>query len=148
MFSVSHSKNIGNYKLPIPQKLDLDGKNKADFFIPDVIGNKRFAQNYGGYPRSDIALINEQTNMAAAQSLLDCLQDYSQPDVNQGRSDTEILLGLQSKYCQAPSEQINYLQGEIARRDALRQTTGKPIDPKQQTIEFEKSDAPEDNAIG
>lgn len=135
------------FKASMPQVavLSSDGSNKKDFFIPDVIGNKRFAQNYGGYPRSDIAVINEQNDLAVAKGLLESLQDYSQPDVNQGRSDAELLLALQSKYCQTPSEQISYFANEIARRDILRMVNGSPIE-NPNGIQFNADDVPNDDS--
>ena len=40
-------------------KLEKDNSNIRDFYCADVVGDRRFAQNYGGYPRSDIAEINK-----------------------------------------------------------------------------------------
>lgn len=100
--------------------LDKDGSNKADFFLPDVIGSRKFVRNFAGYPRSDIAIINEQTNQKVAEALLNDLVDYSSP--NSARSDTDFQLSLRSKYCQTPSEMIRYFDGELARRDSLRQS--------------------------
>lgn len=99
--------------------LDKDGSNKADFFLPDVIGSRKFVRNFAGYPRSDIAIINEQTNQKVAEALLNDLVDYSSP--NSVHSDTDFQLSLRSKYCQTPSEMIRYFDGELARRDSLRQ---------------------------
>lgn len=127
--------------------LNSDGSNKCDFYIPDVIGNRRFAQNYGGYPRSDIALINEQTDIAVAKGLLESLNDYSQPDVNQGRSDAEMLLSLRSKYCQTASEQIRYFENEISKRDNLRLASQSPIGSDGKPISFEPSDNPSDDSV-
>ena len=48
-----------------------DGKNKGDFYGVETLCAKKFAQNYGGYPRSDIALINEQSNIMVARQMLE-----------------------------------------------------------------------------
>lgn len=100
-------------ELKVPT-LKKDGSNLADFYVADVIGNKGFAKNYGGYPRSDIALINEQTNMSVARSMLEALPELpeSSPAV-----DGEYKMALRSKYCQSPSEIISYIEGELEKRD-------------------------------
>ena len=86
-------------------KLDKDGSNKSDFFITETLAQKKFAQNYGGYPRSDIALINEQNNISVARAMLEQLTDYGSSQVtNADLSDTQIRESLQSKYSQSPSE--------------------------------------------
>ena len=56
--------------------LKEDGSNAKDFFVADVVGNKKFAQNFGGYPRSEIAEINECTNIEVQKNLLNALTDY------------------------------------------------------------------------
>lgn len=102
-------------------ELKQDGSNKADFFVADVIGNHRFAQNYGGYPRSDISIINEQQNMSVAKGLLEELRSFSPVDRSNGADDATTLLGLRSKYCQAPSEVVGYYERELQRRSDERQ---------------------------
>lgn len=96
--------------------LASDGSNKNDFFCSDVVGNKRFAQNLAGYPRSDIALINEQQSLAVAQKMLDDLAVLPSSAPNADMSDSDILLGLRSKYCQSPSEVISRIERELERR--------------------------------
>lgn len=111
-------------------KLKKDGSNKNDFFVADTIGNQRFAQNFGGYPRSDIALINEQNDLRMAEQTLARLQQF--PDVQQSaKTDAEILLSHRSKYCQTPSENIRYYEQEIgrvaAKRDAEQMNAERPV---------------------
>lgn len=147
MFCSNYNDVVGKlseFQLPV---LSADGSNKADFYTPDVIGNRRFAQNYGGYPRSDIALINEQTDIALAKGLLESLNDYSQPDFNQGRSDAELLLSVRSKYLQTPSEQVRYFESQIAQRDSLRLANNAPIDSDGNPISFESEDLPKDDSV-
>lgn len=92
--------------------LDKDGKNKCDFYVADVIGNRRFAQNYGGHPRNDISLINEQSNMAVAKSMMESLVELPSTQ-NDGITDAELRLSLKSKYCQSPSEVLPYYEREL-----------------------------------
>lgn len=102
--------------------LKADGSNAVDFFCADVVGNKRFAQNYGGYPRSEIAEINAAANLEQQKVLLSQLEDYSssRSNVNAGLSDAEIMLGHKSKYLQTATEMQSYLTEQIQIRDAKR----------------------------
>lgn len=102
--------------------LKADGSNAVDFFCADVVGNKRFAQNYGGYPRSEIAEINAAANLEQQKVLLSQLEDYSssRSNVNAGLSDAEIMLGHKSKYLQTATEVQSYLAEQIQIRDAKR----------------------------
>lgn len=102
-------------------ELSSDGSNAERFFCADIVGARRFAQNYGGYPRSEIAEINEAANLETQLSLISSLNDYSPKDnPNAGKSDAEIMLGHKSKYLQAASEQIGWLESQIKRRDDER----------------------------
>lgn len=97
-----------------------DGSNADRFFCCDVVGDKNFAQNFGGYPRSDIAIINEQQNIAVQKALLDKLETIAPDNCNAGLSDVEISLGHRSKYQQTPSEMQSWLSDQLAIRDAKR----------------------------
>lgn len=115
--------------------LSKDKSNANQFFCADVVGHKRFAQNFGGYPRSEIAEINAQTDLAVQSSLLAQLTDYSTGDnPNAGLTDAEIMLSHKSKYCQTSNEVISWLEGRIAERDAriaaaeLKESKEAPID--------------------
>ncbi len=110
--------SYSDYKLP---ELKEDGSNKSDFFCADVVGNKRFAFNYGGYPRSDLAIINEQSNLQVAKAMLQELPYGSANGTfDSSIPDQELLLGLKSKYLQTPSEIIGYIESELGRRQSLR----------------------------
>lgn len=102
-------------------KMKADGSNAKLFFCADVVGNKTFAQNFGGYPRSEIAQINEATNLQVARSLFQSIEDYS-PKTNPtaGMTDAQIALAHKSRYAQAPSEIQSYLNDQLALRDAAR----------------------------
>lgn len=98
-----------------------DGSNSQDFFCADVVGARKFVQNYGGYPRSEIAEINAQTNLQAQMALLQTLEDYSpKSNPNAGLTDAQIALSHRSKYQQAPSEMQAWLEGQIQLRDIER----------------------------
>lgn len=116
MFSV-----VKDYKVPVEPALktiNKDGSNKGDFYGVETLSSQKFAQNYGGYPRSDIALINEQQNLSVAESMLENLPDFgTQNNPNQGLSDTEIIKGVQSKYMQSPAEVLPYLEKKIQERN-------------------------------
>lgn len=115
--------------------LASDGSNKSMFYCADVVGGRRFAQNYGGYPRSEIAELNEMTNVAQMQALLSQMADYSPSDnPNAGKTDAEIMLGHKSKYLQTPSESIAWLEGQLYQRAVEREASNPP---KSETISFE-----------
>lgn len=99
-----------------------DGSNASDFYVADVVGHKRFAQNYGGYPRSEIAEINAQTNLQVAKQLLSELSDFSGDVNNQnaGVPDAVISMSHKSKYQQEPAEMIDFINGQLAIRDGIR----------------------------
>lgn len=103
-------------------ELKSDGSNSHAFFIADVVGNRRFAQNFGGYPRSEIAEINSAASLEQQKLLLAQLNDYrSAADMqNAGLSDREIMLSHKSKYMQTASELQDYLCEQIKIRDAKR----------------------------
>lgn len=127
--------------IDIPVLAD-DRSNLNQFFCADVVGNRRFAQNYGGWPRSDIAEINAQTSLAAAQNILNDLQIMPVSDINSGKSDAEILLSHKSKYLQTPSEQVAWLEEQIKIRDVQRMNATSQ--PSENTIKFD-SDNPDPN---
>lgn len=99
-----------------------DGSNASDFYVADVVGHKRFAQNFGGYPRSEIAEINAQTNLQVAKQLLSELSDFSGDVNNQnaGVPDAVISMAHKSKYQQEPAEMIDFIDSQLAIRDGIR----------------------------
>lgn len=110
---------VGNIQ---PEKMKSDGSNAFDYFCADVVGNRRFAQNYGGYQRSEIAELNAATTEVQMRSILSTLEDYSpKNNPNAGRSDAEIMLGHKSKYQQTATEMQSYINDQLMRRDAARQ---------------------------
>lgn len=120
-------------------KLEKDGSNASLFYCADVVGSRRFALNYGGYPRSDIAEILESTSLEQQLSLINSLQDFSTSDnPNAGLSDAEIMLGHKSKYLQTPSESVRWLETQLAQRDNKRFADSQKSNDD--TIKFEDSD--------
>lgn len=103
----------------VPIELAPDGSNAKDFFCADVVGGKDFVQNFGGYPRSEIAEINEQTNIQLQAAMLQKLEDYSQyNNPNAGKTDAEIALSHKSRYQQTATEMQSWLEGQLQIRDA------------------------------
>lgn len=96
---------------------DVNGSNSHDFAKVDVLGNKRFNNNYAGWPRSDLALIDAQTDLKVAKAMALELEQFDSPNVNDGLTDQEILLQAKSKYCQSPSEQMRYYERMLEIRD-------------------------------
>lgn len=136
--------NYPDFKLP---ELNEDGSNRSDFFCADVVGNKRFAFNYGGYPRSDLAIINEQSNLQVAKAMLQELP-YGSADGTFDSSvpDQDLLLGLKSKYMQTPSEMIGYIESEIDRRQLLR-SAEKPVVSDPNKISFTSTSESVENDV-
>lgn len=121
----SHIDN--SYHSDINIHLKEDNSNISAFFCPDVVGDKRFALNYGGYPRSEIAEINAAADLNQQMSLLSQLTDYSSDsNPNSGLSDADIMLGHRSKYCQTPSEQVRWFESQIHERDLKRAAVESP----------------------
>lgn len=112
----------GSFYENINPVLADDKSNINHFYMADVIGNRRFVQNYGGYPRSDISQILDLQDLNQQALLLNELTDYSSDsNPNAGLSDAEIMLGHRSKYCQTASEQVAWLENQLHERDVRRQ---------------------------
>lgn len=110
--------------------LAKDGSNASDFFLADVVSAKSFMQNYGGYPRSDIAIISDESNAAMQQAMLSDLVELPINE-NAGLTDVEISLAHRSKYQQTPSEMQDWLEAQLEYRDMLakaNQPEEKPDD--------------------
>ena len=119
--------------------LKEDNSNVGMFFCADVVGGKRFAMNFGGYPRSEIAEINACADINQQANLLAQLADYSPSDnPNAGLTDAEIMLGHRSKYCQTASEQTRWLEDQLRQRDLKRQVAQMQSDDG--SIKFDSND--------
>lgn len=117
MFPTRDLHFVENFKCVL---FDVNGSNSHDFAKVDVLGNKRFNDNYAGWPRSDLALIDSQSDFKVAKAMAMELVQFDSPNVNDGLTDQEILLQAKSKYCQAPSEQMKYYERMIELRDQKR----------------------------
>lgn len=120
------------------REVKMNEKNIDAFYVADVIAGHSFVQNYGGHPRSDIAQIEAETNMANQMSMLAMLQEMPVSNENSGLSDAEIMLSHRSKYMQTPSESVRWLEGQLAERDAKRYTESV----KKSQMQFNSSDLP------
>lgn len=61
--------HIGNsYHEQINPELKEDNSNITQFFLPDVVGDHRFVNNYGGYPRSEIAQMQSEDTLNGDQA--------------------------------------------------------------------------------
>ena len=98
------------------QQITKDKKNAPAFFQLDMMTSKSFAKNYGNHPRSDIALINEQQNLQAAQNLLNRLQVLPD-DKRVGVSESALVANMRSKYCQTQGEMIRHFENLLEVRD-------------------------------
>ena len=126
----------------INPKLSDDKSNVSCFYCADTVGHKRFAQNFGGYPRSEIAEINAQANLQNQMNLLSELQDYSTGNnPNAGLSDAEIMLSHRSKYLQTATEMQSWLENQLAIRDSRRESV-KVVEPSNKGGENEVEESP------
>lgn len=130
----SHIDN--SYHVDINPHLKKDNSNIEAFFCPDVVGDKRFALNFAGYPRSEIAQINAAADLNQQINLLSQLTDFSSDsNPNAGLSDADIMLGHRSKYCQTASEQVRWLESQIHERD-VRRVASQPSSVDETKINF------------
>lgn len=130
--------------------LKEDGSNAVDFFCADIVGNCRFAQNFGGYPRSEIADINDCVNLEMQKNLLSQLIDYRhQADgQNAGKTDVQIAMGHRSKYCQMPSEMQDWIEVQLQNSADVRIAQLKAVQARQakyQNKKFDKDDVNKDD---
>lgn len=103
------------------EPMKADGSNVFDFYCADVVGNRKFVQNFGGYPRSEVAELMEAQTLDMQRAILNSMVDYSSGDnPTAGMSDAEIMLGHKSRYQQTPSEMQQWLEGQLQIRDAKR----------------------------
>lgn len=100
-------------------ELKEDGSNSSEFYKPDMLelDGPEF-KNFGGYPRNEVAIINEQQSVQVMNALADRLAVV--PDdtkLESNVSDAELRLSLRSRYAQTPSEQIAYTEEMLRLRD-------------------------------
>ena len=133
-----------------PSVMLSDGSNAGDFFVADVVGNRRFAQNFGGYPRSEIAEINDAATLEMQKILLNQLTDYRDKadSQNSGKSDAEIALGHRSKYCQMPCEMQSWIEGQLKLSFEKREAEISALRAREaQRVAYFKNQLQPDNSI-
>lgn len=135
-----HINSVPELVLPTVKE---DGSNLSDFYCADVVGNRRFAQNYGGYPRSEIAEINAQASMQQAANLLNDLQVTEGSYMDSSLTPEEIMLSHRSKYIQAPSEMIDFIDRQLQIRD-MKYGQTIASQNKEGTIKFDSKDSNND----
>lgn len=113
--------NVFGKRKPVEHEPIVWKEGESDphmFYKPvDEYTSREFARNYGDHPRSDIALLNEQTDMSAVNWLLDKLQQRKSDGVGSDISDKDLSISHKSKYCQTASEQINHYERILEERD-------------------------------
>lgn len=110
-------------------KVAKDGSNANQFYCADSVGSKSFVLNEYGYPKSDISLIDEQSNIQAAKVLLEQLSTL--PSSSTEYSDTDAILMMRSRYQQTFSEGERVVQRQIDFRrmqEELKAVKPLPVD--------------------
>lgn len=124
--------------------LEKDGSNANAFFHPDVLPDKAFTKNHGGWPRSDIANLRDTENVAQQLELVNNLREFDSlpaqlPEDATYQDLQQARLSLRSRYQQAPSELVSYFEHELEIRQA-RMEVPKPVSDG--TITFEGTEEP------
>ena len=99
-------------KVECPVLLD-DKSNIKDFFVADVHGGRSFLLNDGGYPMNDVDMIIRQQDANVRESLLSQLEEVPTTGFPADMSNQEVLLGLRSRYQQAPSEMVSFYEKQL-----------------------------------
>lgn len=95
-----------------------EDKDPRLFYRPvGDFGEQAFCRNYGGHPRSDVAVLNEQNDLTEVQGLISRLFQRSGDGVTDEVSDAELSLSHRSRYCQTASEKIQWYMSQLERRD-------------------------------
>ena len=99
-------------KVECPVLLD-DKSNIKDFFVADVHGGRSFLLNDGGYPMNDVDMIIRQQDANIRESMLAQLQEVPTTGFPADMPNQEVLMGLRSRYQQAPSEMVNFYEKQL-----------------------------------
>lgn len=112
-------KCVNEIKHDVPV-LEVDGSNASAFYCGDVlhlIGDE--FKNYGGWQRNELAVINEQNSEAVAQALVGKLyQSHDDGTLESDIPDDELRMHLKPRWCQTPSEQIEFYNRMLEIRDS------------------------------
>lgn len=101
-------------------EIEVCPENVAAFYAAcDLDTQRSFTKNFGGYPRSDIAMIEEEQNQEVALHLAERLVQLNSPDTS-SLDDTALLASHRSKYCQSPSEMVDFIGRQLDISDEKR----------------------------
>lgn len=100
-----------------PKYVDGESSPFGYYQICDDFTQQDFARNYGGHPRSDIALLEEQQDLTFVNNLLSRLNERKSDGVGDEVSDADLSVAFKSKYCQTASERIKYYENLLKVRD-------------------------------
>lgn len=100
-------------------KLNEDKSNLSAFYKADTFATEEDCfKNYGGWPRNELAIINETEFLEVAKTLAAKLVPLPD-DTKVGIPDSQLSLMLKSKYCQTPSEVTAHYERILEHRDAI-----------------------------
>lgn len=98
----------------ITHKFDKENKsNIKDFYCADVHGGRKFLLNDAGYPMNDVDMILRQQDANVRESLLSQLAEVPTSGVPADMPNSEVLLGLKSRYQQTPSEMVGFYEKQL-----------------------------------
>lgn len=126
-----------DYKVP-EITFDITQDNLKDFFVADVHGGRKFLLNDGGYPMNDIDMILRQQDASVRESLVKGLDEIPTTGVPSDTPNTEVLLGLRSRYQQTPSEMVRFYEKQLE----IAQSRAESVQ-QQESFEFKPSDVPD-----
>lgn len=98
--------------------LNADKSNVGKFFIADVRGGKSFLHNDAGYPMNDIDAIFRQQDSLVRESMIKNLEEVPTTGLPADVPNSEVLLGLRSRYLQTPSEMVSWYEKQLEIADA------------------------------
>lgn len=111
---------VDSVVLPMKPIMEMDETSDPHGFyqIVDDFAAQDFAKNYGGFARSDVAILEEQEDLTYVNNLLARLNErHSDGVLESALSDADLMLSHKSKYCQSASEKIKYYENLLEERD-------------------------------
>ena len=118
--------------------IECTPENASAFFaVTDLNSQKSFTKNFGGYPRSDIAIINDEQNEEVALQFMANLAERAS-DGFVDADDAALLASHRSRYCQTPSEMVSFVENILSQRDEKR--LAKADDEEKAKIEKERDE--------
>lgn len=111
---------VDSIVLPMKPIIEMEESSDPHGFyqIVDDFAAQDFAKNYGGFARSDVAILEEQEDLTYVNNLLARLNErHSDGVLESVMSDADLMLAHKSKYCQSASEKIKYYENLLEERD-------------------------------